>query len=373
MLANFPTSSYAAAFGGALGTCILLFLSGPFVKMLLRDRNDARAVQASHCVDRLRLGGIGILTGFLLGLALSESDPAKFVGFVLFACALPVVIAGVLEDMGYSVKAKARLVMALVSSGLCVVTFQVWVSRGDWAPFDMLMGTPVLGIMMTILIAGVFSHSVNLIDGMNGLCGTAIIFMLLGFAAIGHKVDAVSITMVALLIAAAIFGFLVMNWPVGLMFMGDAGAYGLGHCAIWLGILLLSASPEIAVPAVLLVLFYPLADTLHSVARRVAQNHGVMEPDRMHLHHKVRRGLEILWLGCGNKKVSNPFTTVFLTPFLAAPVVAGVVLWNNATQAWIAVGIFSFLFAMTHVVAIVMTKRLRKRPEISSEVVSAAE
>jgi ABC-type molybdate transport system permease subunit len=80
----------------------------------------------------------------------------------------------------------------------------------------------------------------------------------------------------------------------------------------------------------------------------------------MHLHQKVRRVLDIVRFGYKKRSISNPMTTLVLLPFILAPIVSGVVLWNHPLVAWIALGAFFSTFAMAHPLAIWVSWRFRK-------------
>ena len=151
-----------------------------------------------------------------------------------------------------------------------------------------------------------------------------------------------------------------MNWPVARLFLGDAGAYGVGHLLVWLMILLASFSSEVAVPALPLVSFWPLADVLHTILRRVAARVSILRPDRMHLHQKVRRTLAIVWFGHRRRYRSNALTTIILLPFITAPVVTGVLLWNNLGAAWIALGCYMLAFSFAHPLTTRLAQRFRR-------------
>ena len=155
--------------------------------------------------------------------------------------------------------------------------------------------------------------------------------------------------MMAAILAASMVGFFMLNWPFGTMFMGDAGSYGVGHILIWLAFLLANRESEIAVPALVLVLFWPFADTLHSIARRLVDKAPVFAPDRMHLHQKMRRCIEIAFLGGAHRNRSNPLATVALAPLVILPVLVGVGLAADPRAAWVALVLFGTLFGLTHV------------------------
>ena len=96
----------------------------------------------------------------------------------------------------------------------------------------------------------------------------------------GYTGDA-DIQIVAGLLIAAIFGFFVLNWPMGRIFLGDAGAYGIGHILAWLGIVLVARNASVAGYAILLILFWPVCDTLFSICRRLGTKRATDQPDRL--------------------------------------------------------------------------------------------
>jgi len=85
-----------------------------------------------------------------------------------------------------------------------------------------------------------------------------------------------------------------------------------------------------------------------------------MMPDRMHLHQKVRRTLDIAWFGYKGRWRSNPLTTLILFPLISAPIVTGVVLWNKPVAAWIALGFSLLAFAAIHLLTTRLAIRFRK-------------
>lgn len=112
------------------------------------------------------------------------------------------------------------------------------------------MGFIPAGVFFTVIIAAVYCHAVNLIDGMNGLAANVVIFSSVGVAVLAAHGGLGQITVLALLLAATSLGFQLLNWPVARLFLGDAGAYGLGHVLVWLGISVIALAPDVAVPAV---------------------------------------------------------------------------------------------------------------------------
>lgn len=166
---------------------------------------------------------------------------------------------------------------------------------------------------------------------------------------------------ISLLLAAAILGFLVLNYPFGLIFLGDAGAYTIGFILSWFGISILLQATNASPWAILLTVFWPLADTLLAIYRRLNTSTNAFAPDRLHVHQMVLRSLEIYFLGRHQRKISNPLTTLVLAPFVVAPPLSAIFLWDQNRYAFFAVIIFVALFFSSYRIAIVVLKRLPHR------------
>ncbi len=354
-LASRP-SGLSAEFWDLMGVAALVTLAlglliiacrRPLSRMM-RDRGDARAVQASHVGDPLRLGGVAIFIGLAAGVAAAGWQDAAL-PVLLILSAGPALLAGLGEDLGFCVSPIRRLAAAGVSAFLAVFMLGVWVARADLPGLDLVMAIVPSAVILTIALSGGFCHSTNLIDGMNGLATTVILSAAVGLTLLAQGAGDRDLALFAALLGAAMVGFLMLNWPLGIVFMGDAGSYGVGHVLIWIAILLAWRVPDIAVPALLLILFWPFADTFHSITRRLMRRAPVFEPDRMHLHQKMRRCIEIVLLGGTHRKLSNPLATLCLVPMIVTPVAAGVLLSQDARAAWVALVVFSLLFAVTNV------------------------
>ena len=126
--------------------------------------------------------------------------------------------------------------------------------------------------------------------------------------------EAISAAAMSSTLAAATLAFAVFNWPKSRLFLGDAGAYTLGFVLSWFGIAILLNAPEASPWAILLAVFWPLADMVFAVARRLGQRRSTFRADKMHGHHVVLRSLEILGLGKKRGAVSNPLATLILLP-----------------------------------------------------------
>src|SRR5260221_7905829 len=87
---------------------------------------------------------------------------------------------------------------------------------------------------------------------------------------------------------AALLGFLAWNSPKGKIFLGDGGAYLLGFWLAELSVLLVARHPEVSPWFPMLLLVYPIFETLFSMYRRkFVQGQSPGQPDRMHMHQVI--------------------------------------------------------------------------------------
>ncbi|MFN3663851.1 glycosyltransferase family 4 protein [Yoonia sp.] len=339
---------YLAALIVTLSAGLLLVRYHEVVLPNALERQDNLARQASHVGEPLRYGGIAVFAGLCFACFLLRDSISDPFFLLLLISSAPVIVTGFAEDLGYAMSPRRRLLAAMVSAAVAIALLGVWVPRADLPVFDRMMSLYIIALPLTVLFSAGFCHAVNLIDGMNGLATTNGFLSALGLAMIAANAAETDIMIFALVFAACLMGFLALNWPSARMFLGDAGAYGIGHLLTWLAILLVARVDDVAVPALLLVLFWPLADVLHTIYRRLLDGKAAFQPDRMHLHHKVRRALDMVYFGYNEKGRSNPLTTLVLGPFIAVPIFTGAFLWDQPVAAWIALIIYMIGFALAH-------------------------
>ncbi|MFN3845084.1 MAG: MraY family glycosyltransferase [Paracoccaceae bacterium] len=327
------------------GAVIVLY---PFLVRYLRDRDDLASVQSAHERVTPRLGGVGILTSSLIALLLLvPDDKAQF--FALFSLTLtPVFAAGFAEDMGWRVSANHRLGAAAASAGLVMVLLKLWFPLTGLLWIDLLLGFTPFAIALTLLWATGICHAFNLIDGVNGLAGATGLLIAAGIAVVADNAGAHGFATVAFALVPALIGFLMFNWPLGRIFMGDAGAYTLGHVLVWLAIGLAWHNADTSIVAMALMFFWPVADTLLAIARRRRAGRRYNTPDRLHFHQLVMRALMLISHGRMSKGVANSATTLVLLPFVAAPIFAAVYLWDRPLAALIAWVVFGVLFVTSY-------------------------
>jgi len=313
----------------------------------INRRGDLGSVQSSHSVPTPRVGGLAIFAALFLG---SFLIPGKFgdVTWWLLLCVLPLFIGGLWEDIGYRVSPRGRMALAAISTLLAVAVFGIWVDRVGVVGVDWALGIAPLGIAFTVFAVVGVTNAFNLIDGINGLSILISIMVAtaLGYVATAH--GAPELAQASAVIVGALGGLLIINYPFGKVFLGDAGAYSVGFILAALAIALMHFAPQVSPAAVLLIFFWPVADTGLAIYRRRVLRQPSDRPDRLHFHQLIMRALEISIVGRKRRALSNPLATAIIAPMSASPMVAGVMLSDSNAGAFAALLAFALLFFMTY-------------------------
>jgi UDP-GlcNAc:undecaprenyl-phosphate GlcNAc-1-phosphate transferase len=283
-----PVLSMLIAFGVTVAATWLLCR---FSKVFSVGNDSSQGVQKFHVHHTSRLGGVAIFLGLAVsGLADSEITEYRHYSFWFLLASMPVWLAGLTEDLTQRVGPTLRLIAAILSATWLFVALGIGVNRTDVWPIDLLFSMPGSHLFVTLLVVAGFTHSVNIVDGFHGLACGLVIIALCGLALMAYKVSDALLLQMCLTSLAVMLGFFVFNWPKGVIFLGDAGAYLIGFWVVELGILLAMRNPEISPMAPVVVGLVPLIETLFSMYRRnVVKNLPVNQPDALHLHTLVYR------------------------------------------------------------------------------------
>lgn len=323
---------------------------------------DLSAKQAQHTRPTPRVGGAAVIIAVVLAGALIWGQLGRDLIWALLA-GLIVFAVGLREDIMRDVSPKIRLLAAFAAAAAAIAVTGQTVPGLGLVQTDYLFGWIGVGLLVTLLWSAGSCHALNLIDGLNGLASGYTMCAALGFWVIAGYTGDTDIQIMAGVLIAAVLGFFVLNWPLGRIFMGDAGAYAIGHVLAWLGILLMARNPEVAGFAMLLVMFWPVGDTIFSMIRRRLRRKATDQPDRLHFHHLVVRALPLVLSRGLRRARDNSVATVVMVPFFAVPICAGVWFWDEGVEAAFLLMFFTMLFMGTYAFSMdyFASRRFRRR------------
>ncbi len=312
---------------------------------------DLSAKQASHQQGVPRLGGLAVGLSILVVVLMDCGCECGLFGLTSLAIVVsstPVYALGIKEDIYRNVSSSARLIAALMSGGVAVLITGMWIDYAEPAWFGFLMSIALIGMPVTALTTAGFSNAINLIDGLNGFASMVSILIGIGLILVANASGVSEVTPLVLVVLAATIGFLFFNFPGGKIFLGDGGSYLIGHLLSWVGVVIIFSGEDVSPWAIMLIFFWPFADTMFAIFRRIAGRVGIASPDRLHFHQIVMRFLVISAFGTQRKARANPVSTILMAPFVAAPVLTGAYFYDDGAAAGTALVAFGSVFVLTY-------------------------
>src|SRR6059058_3870919 len=226
--------------------------------------NNFTGVQKVHSHAVARIGGLPIFLAVTFTAAISVwRVPA--LGYSLLAllvCSSIAFIGGIVEDYTGRVRASRRLVLTMCAAVLAYLVLGAKIARLDLPFFSWHLDSLWIALPLTVLAVAGIANAVNIIDGFNGLASAVTIFMLVSLAYVAWQVGDMFILVSALTVAGATAGFLIWNYPVGLIFLGDGGAYFIGFMLGELAMLLVMRNPQVSTWYAATLLIYPAFETI---------------------------------------------------------------------------------------------------------------
>lgn len=234
------------------------------------------------------LGGLAIYVGLSIPLLLvltfsnhltaGEIDPHHIFGFLLGGAVL--MVGGYLDDR-YSLPPK-RSVLFPVAAAVIATMFGIGIEKITNPFGGFIYVLPAASLLFTFLWLLSMTYATKLLDGIDGLAtSVALIGALMIVAlALTEEYFQPDVVLFAVMFGAALFGFLLWNFPVARIFLGEGGSTFIGFT---LGVLAVIAGSKVA--TTLLVLGIPILDVVHVAIWRWKEGRSFTSGDRYHLHH----------------------------------------------------------------------------------------
>jgi UDP-N-acetylmuramyl pentapeptide phosphotransferase/UDP-N-acetylglucosamine-1-phosphate transferase len=335
---DIPLTSALVGMLTSFAVCILLIITQRWHGALTLDQDSG--VQKSHTVPTLRVGGGGIMVGLAAAWLLAPDDVQGLFGLLLLA-ALPAFGAGLMEDLTKRVGVRDRLLATMLSGVAAALLTGVSLTHLHIWGMDYLLTFSAFSIVFTAFAVGGVANAINIIDGYNGLASGTVVMCLAGLGLIAFGAGDIVLAKLCLLLGATIVGFLVVNFPLGKIFLGDGGAYTLGFLLAWVAVMLPMRNPEVSVWAPLLVCAYPVYETIFTIARRYWGKKHPGLPDNAHLHNLFKVAIARRYFGHLPPHLRNSMVSPCAWCYSLLPVSAGVMWYaNTALLVWLWFGSF---------------------------------
>ena len=187
-------------------------------------------------------------------------------------------------------------------------------------------------IGVTVVWIIVLANSFNLLDNMDGLCGTVGFICAGALLILALQTGQFFIAGFMLALMGAMLGFLYFNFPPASIFMGDMGSMFIGYMLATATVLTTfvtkaQLNPLFPVVVPLIIFAVPLYDSVSVVLIRFHHRRPIMRGDRNHFSHRIGR------LGMSRRRVLLTIALVTLATSLGATVPYGSSAWRVIVPA----------------------------------------
>ena len=304
--------------------------------------------QKFHVGSVPRLGGMAIYFSCLCTSLLLEER--LFV--LLMLCALPAFIGGIGEDISEKVSPTTRLWLTFIAAGIAWLIVDAQLHRvGVYLFDDGLAAWWWLSLIFTMFAVGGVAHSVNIIDGYNGLMSGISILASITFAIIAWQLNDYAMVNICLLLMCAILGFFLWNNPWGKIFMGDGGAYTIGFILAEIAVLLVARHDEVSPWSAFLIMSYPIVETLFSMYRKkVVRKMSPGQPDGLHFHMLIYKRVILPKMRTNNKskRWAHMMTSLTLYSFGLLPMVMTLFTYQSTALTLFVLAVFVIIYVVLY-------------------------
>lgn len=256
-------------------------LSALAIRHNIVDMPDLRKV---HTRPIPRIGGIAMACGAFVPLLFWYNAERFVLAFLAGAAVL--IFFGLLDDL-LDIPPKVKFIGQITAALIVILAGGVQISSLGMLLPDAVHLPPSLAFLLTLVAIVGATNAINLSDGLDGLAGG---ICLLIFSAIGYLAyleGSPEIGLISLALFGVLFGFLRFNTHPATIFMGDAGSQFLGFSAATLAIALTQSKPTLSPLLPLILLGFPILDTLTVMVTRISQKRSPFSADKNHFHHHL--------------------------------------------------------------------------------------
>ena len=285
MIETLPGLTIAAHFCVSLVTTALVYrhVLRICIEKDITDQPCSRKLQQAPVSV---LGGVAVFFGILVALV-AGGIVSGISGLYPVACIMTLMLCvGVTDDiLGLTPVSRIAVEVAAVLALIYTTGCSIGDFHGLWG-IGQLPGW--LAVCLTVFAGVGIINSVNLIDGVNGLCSGYCIFACTAFGVYSLLSGDSQTATLAFACIGALLPFLCHNvfGQTSKMFIGNGGTLLMGTVMVYFVISCIHGAEILSViPFTLAVLSIPVFDTVRVMGVRMVKGRSPFSPDKGHLHH----------------------------------------------------------------------------------------
>ena len=267
---------------------LIAFFSLKFFKRILpKDQGRAFAVNGALSEGKPRGAGIIFVTSFTLCTALFY--PLDIENIIYLVLVYAAMLSGYFDDAAETPwgNLKKGLIDLVISLG---IAFTYYFYNGSQVKLYIIDSTFTIPAPLFIILAGVLVWTAinvtNCTDGVDGLCGSLVMTVLLPLAFMVTKSGAADM-LLPMIMFVTLAAYLWFNCSPSQMLMGDAGSRALG---VFLAVMFLkTAAPFAFIPMAIVIILDGGHGLLKLSFRRFLKIKNFMEGIRTPLHDHARK------------------------------------------------------------------------------------
>lgn len=267
---------------------LIAFFSLKFFKRILpKDQGRAFAVNGALSEGKPRGAGIIFVTSFTLCTALFY--PLNIENIIYLVLVYAAMLSGYFDDAAETPwgNLKKGLIDLVISLG---IAFTYYCYNGSQVKLYITDSTFTIPAPLFIILAGVLVWTAinvtNCTDGVDGLCGSLVMTVLLPLAFMVTKSGAADM-LLPMIMFVTLAAYLWFNCSPSQMLMGDAGSRALG---VFLAVMFLkTAAPFAFIPMAIVIILDGGLGLLKLSFRRFLKIKNFMEGIRTPLHDHARK------------------------------------------------------------------------------------
>lgn len=264
----------ALIMGAALGSWLFSLILIKFLSS--RGVLDIPVERSSHTTPTPRGGGVAVITSVMLTGTISGAFSLEII-----------ILVSALALIGWVDDIRSLSPLPRFSAQIMAVVIALYLEPN-------LVTIPGIDVpvVLAAMIIGLgwlwFINLYNFMDGIDGITGVETLSICMGITFVSVITGvAGDLILPSALIAAAIFGFLFMNWHPAKIFLGDVGSVPLGFVIGWM---LLSLAQQGAWASAIILPMYYLADATITLLRRLIRKEKIWQAHKEHFYQRAHQG-----------------------------------------------------------------------------------